>query len=180
VVKGILFNLVEEIVVDQWGADTWDDLLATAGVDGAYTSLGNYPDRELELLVDATSARLELAIPDVLRTIGRLAIPGFHRRYPEFFDAHDDSRGFLPTVNHIIHPEVRKLYPGATVPDFTDHDGPDGSMVLEYESPRRLCHLAEGLILGVGDHYGESLSVHQSACRLEGGDRCSIQVDGAG
>ena len=76
-VKGILFNLVEEIVVDQWGADTWDDLLAAAGVDGAYTSLGNYPDRELELLVDATSARLELAIPDVLRPSAGWPFPDF-------------------------------------------------------------------------------------------------------
>ena len=30
--KGVIFNLVEEIVTDEHGADVWDELLDDAGV----------------------------------------------------------------------------------------------------------------------------------------------------
>jgi len=33
--KGIVFNLLEEIVVEHHDEDTWDDLLDEAGVDGS-------------------------------------------------------------------------------------------------------------------------------------------------
>lgn len=50
-IKGIVFNLLEEIVSEQHGPDTWDALLDATEVDGSYTSLGNYPDEELLALV---------------------------------------------------------------------------------------------------------------------------------
>ena len=40
--KGIVFNLLEEIVRETYGEDTWDDLLDSADLDGAYTSLRIY------------------------------------------------------------------------------------------------------------------------------------------
>src|SRR5438874_2247890 len=42
--KGVVFNLLEEIVVREHGEETWDLLLERAGLGGVYTSLGNYPD----------------------------------------------------------------------------------------------------------------------------------------
>ena len=39
--KGIIFNILSEAVVQAFGEDEWDDVLDAAGVDGAYTSLGN-------------------------------------------------------------------------------------------------------------------------------------------
>ena len=40
--KGVVYHLLEEAVVEKFGADIWDDLLDDTGVAGAYTSLGNY------------------------------------------------------------------------------------------------------------------------------------------
>jgi hypothetical protein len=51
--KGIVFNLLEEVVRRAYGEDTWDTLLEAAGLDGVYTSLGNYPHEELLQLVTA-------------------------------------------------------------------------------------------------------------------------------
>jgi hypothetical protein len=51
--KGVIFQLLEKAVVDEHGADAWDELLADAEVEGVYTSLGNYPDAELIALVAA-------------------------------------------------------------------------------------------------------------------------------
>jgi hypothetical protein len=38
-VKGIVYNLLEEVVSAEHGEDTWDVLVDAAGVDGIYTSL---------------------------------------------------------------------------------------------------------------------------------------------
>ena len=39
--KGIIFNLLEDVVVRNHGEDPWDQLLTATGLDGAYTSLGS-------------------------------------------------------------------------------------------------------------------------------------------
>jgi hypothetical protein len=43
--KGIMFDLLEATVSATHGAHVWDDLLEATGLTGAYTTLGNYPDR---------------------------------------------------------------------------------------------------------------------------------------
>ena len=175
--KGIVFNLLEEIVVREHGEDTWDALLDAAGLDGVYTSLGNYADEDLLKLVGAASQALGLPAEDVVRWYGRNALPLLAGRYPAFFEPHADVRSFVLTLNGIIHPEVRKLYPGAATPDFAfDASDPD-RLVLDYRSSRRLCAFAEGLLLGAGDHFGQPIAVAQSECMNRGDERCLIAID---
>jgi hypothetical protein len=174
-VKGIIFNLVEEVVTDRYGEDTWDALLDAAGLDGSYTSLGSYADEELFRLVEAASAALGVPAGDVVRQLGEGAIPLLVDRYPGFFENFTSAQDFLLTLNDIIHPEVRKLYPGAEVPDFDFDVSEDGVLVIGYRSPRRLCALAEGFIIGAARHYGEHVEVSQSQCLLHGDEQCRIR-----
>ena len=174
--KGIVFNLLEEIVVREHGDDTWDALLDAAGVDGVYTSLGSYPDADLMALVAAASQALALPADDVVRWYGRNALPLLAERYPAFFAPHDEARGFVLTLNEIIHPEVRKLYPGAVTPAFAfDASDPD-RLVMEYHSERRLCAFAEGLLIGAGDHFGQQVEIVQPECMHRGDERCLIEI----
>src|SRR6185312_7716364 len=111
--KGIVFNVLEEVVVANYGEAVWDDLLDAAGSDGVYTSLGTYPDDHIMRLVKAASDALGIPPMDVVRWFGRQAIPRFAERYPVFFTAHTSTRPFVLALNTIIHPEVRKIYTGA-------------------------------------------------------------------
>lgn len=174
--KGIVFSLLEECVVGEYGEDTWDSLLESAGLDGAYTSLGNYPDEQLGALVGAASDALSLPPDDIVRWYGRNALPLLAVRYPALFERHDDVRSFVLTLNDIIHPEVRKLYPGADTPYFDfDSSSPD-RLVMDYTSKRRLCAFAEGLILGAADFYDERVVLSQSECMNRGDERCRITI----
>ena len=56
--KGIVFNILEKVVSRAHGEETWDKLLDDAGLDGAFTAVGNYPDEQLFGLVGAASAAL--------------------------------------------------------------------------------------------------------------------------
>ena len=73
--KGIIFNLLQEIVEQEYGEKTWDALLAAAKLEGAYTSLGSYPDADLMKLVAAASAALGQPPDDIVRWVGRKAVP---------------------------------------------------------------------------------------------------------
>lgn len=173
--KGVIFNLAEEVITDSYGEDTWDALLEAAGLDGSYTSLGNYPDEHLFRLVDAAASRLGVAGADVVRTLGEGALPLLAERYPFFFADHRSTRSFLLTLNEIIHSEVRKLYPGAEVPEF-DFDASDPMwLAITYRSPRKLCALAEGFINGAARHFREVATIEHDTCMHRGDDHCTLR-----
>jgi hypothetical protein len=174
--KGIVFDLLEGAVVRAHGEDAWDDLLQTAGLEGGYTSLGSYPDAHLMARVAAASAMTGESAQGVVRWFGREALPALASSYPRFFDPHDGVYSFLLTLNDIIHPEVRKLYPGADVPLFGFSTAADGAITMTYGSPRRLCAFAEGLIEGAAAHFEQVVSIDQPTCMLRGDELCSIVV----
>ena len=174
--KGIIFNLLEEAVSQQYGENTWDDLLDAAGLDGAFTSLGSYPDEHLLKLVAAASAALNLPSAAIVRWFGNKAIPLLAAKYPAFFSRHQSTRPFLLTLNGIIHPEVRKLYPGADAPDFDFNDSSPALLVMGYHSKRKLCALAEGLIDGAAAHFGETVSIDHPLCMHRGDASCRLEL----
>jgi hypothetical protein len=174
--KGVVFNLLEQLVARDFGEETWDALLDTSGLDGVFTSLGSYPDEQFMRLVSAASDALDMPADSVVTWFGRNAFPLFAARYPQLFEPHDSTRSFVLTLNDIIHPEVRKLYPGADVPEF-DFAARDGLLVMGYRSPRKLCSFAEGLLLGAADHYGERLTIEQPSCMKRGDDQCTLEIE---
>jgi hypothetical protein len=173
-VKGIVFTLLERAVAQDYGDDAWDDLLDGAGLVGAYTSLGDYPDDDLRRLVEQASRTLGLPPQDIIRWFGRSALPALATSYPGFFQDHPNTRSFLRTLNEIIHPEVRKLYPGADLPWFDFQETPEGDLMMGYVSHRKLCAFAEGLIEGAAAHFGESVSIAQPTCMLRDDPACAL------
>lgn len=170
-----MFNLLEQAVVNQHGPDAWERLIDEAGVEGAYTAVGTYPHEELHGLVSAASSLLSTPVDDLVRWFGRTAIPLLVERYPVFFEKHSTTKDFALTLNDVIHPEVRKLFPGAYAPEFDfDDTGPD-SLALGYKSYRDLCFFAEGLMEGAAAHYGEDVRITQSSCTRNGDEKCVLQ-----
>ena len=172
--KGIIFNLAEEVVSAEHGDDAWDAVLDGAGLTGSYTSLGNYPDEDLGAIVASAARLLGSDDATVLRHVAQGAMPLLAARYPHFFTPHSDVRAFVLTLNDIIHPEVRKLYAGANVPTFGYELHDDESVTLTYDSGRRLCTLAEGFITGAAAQYGQQVVIEQRECMLRGDTACRL------
>ncbi|HEX5353483.1 MAG TPA: heme NO-binding domain-containing protein [Rhodanobacteraceae bacterium] len=174
--KGIIFNVLEEVVIANYGEAVWDDLLDAAGSNGVYTSLGSYADDQMMRLVKAASDALDISTTDVVRWFGRQAMPRFAERYPEFFTAYTSTRPFVLALNTIIHPEVRRLYTGALCPEFDFLDADNGALLIGYQSPRQLCALAHGFIEGAADHYHENVEVEHLQCMNRGDERCLMRM----
>lgn len=175
--KGVVFTLFRDVVTDEHGIDIWDQAVEEVGVDGVYTSLGNYDHEEFFALAEEIGSLTDQAVPRLVQSFGRQAIPRFYDAYPELFESYSDTREFLFHLNDVIHPEVRKLYPGAEVPYFEVLEQHDQHLTLAYRSTRGLCWLGEGLIMGTAAHYGEVVDVSQSACVHRGDDHCVYRCD---
>lgn len=172
--KGIVYNLFEDAIVDEHGQETWEAILEAAGVGGVYTALGNYPDAEMMDLVAAACRLLDAPPERVLQGFGRVALPALVARYPEFLAAHVSAKSFLLTLDHTIHREVVKLYPDARPPRFVFEDIDDRTLIMHYVSERRLCSLAEGMIEGTASQFGETVTLEHSECMHHGADRCTL------
>jgi hypothetical protein len=175
-VKGVVFNLLEEFVCCRRGEAGWDTLLRNAGVDGAYTSLGSYPDEDLVRLVETLSTDIGVSPAETLRWFGRESMPLLAERYPQFFAEHATTRAFLLTLNDIIHAEVRKLYPGAHVPVFDFDTSSADVLVVGYSSERRMCALAQGFTEGAAECFRETVSFEHVACMLRGDPKCIFHL----
>jgi predicted hydrocarbon binding protein len=173
--KGILFNVVEDVVTEAMSADAWDDVVEAAGVDGSYTSLANYPDSDLTALVTAIATATDLSAEETLTLAGRLGFKHLAARNPHLLDGIDSWRQLVEALDSIIHPEVRKIYPDAEVPGFETTEIEDGLRVV-YTSRRQLCSLAEGLIAGGGEWYGRKLAIEHERCVREGDTDCTMAI----
>lgn len=174
--KGIIFNLLEEVVRKEYGDEAWEGLLEAARVDGAYTSLGNYPDEDMMKLVAAAATALRMSPNEITRWFGRESLPILAVRYPQFFAGHNSARTFLLTLNDVIHTEVRKIYPGSEVPEFDyDSSAPD-VLLMGYRSRRKLCALAHGFTEAAAAHFGEELVFEQPYCMHRGDDKCVFRI----
>lgn len=175
-IKGVLFDVVREVVADLLGEETWDQAVEDAGLEGAYTSLGNYPDGDLAALVTLLSEAAGLSVEDTLRTVGIHGWKHLEVRQPELVDGSDDMGTLLHSLNGVVHTEVRKLYPDSVVPMFQITDqGPDHWLVT-YDSERRLCHLAEGLLLGFAQSRNIDASITHLSCVNSGDPSCVLDV----
>jgi hypothetical protein len=156
--KGIIFNAAEEVLTELYGADVWDSLLKAARTEGSYTRLGNYEDAEIVRIVAAAASLLELGIDDTWRFLGRHMAPKLVALSETVASSFDGAEQFVRSVNNIIHHNVKVLYPDAQLPIFEFTDTPAGLQV-RYQSDRGLNALAEGLIIGAGDLFGESVQL---------------------
>jgi hypothetical protein len=96
--------------------------------------------------------------------------------YPSLFDAHTGTRSFVLSLNDIIHPEVRKLYPGADVPEFGFETFGDDTLVVQYRSHRKMCSFAIGLIEGAAAKYGEHAELLHAKCMHRDDPHCEFRI----
>jgi hypothetical protein len=173
---GFIFNTLESVVCEQLGEDTWDELLEQTDNDGVFHSLGNYPDEQVVNLVVAAAKKLDKTPAEVLRWFGEHAIAEFYSKWPEIFQRFDNLFEYILSLNDIIHPQVKQLYPEAKVPFFKPLHQSDDRLLLEYVSARKMCHLAEGLISGSAKHFNTPVVIHQPQCIHSGSETCHLSI----
>ncbi len=176
--KGIVFTLFSELVESQFGLAMWDTLIQSVKPksEGIYTSGESYDDNELFSLVVALSHKTDIPVNDLIRKFGEYMFPELAKAYPIFVESQTSLKSFLVTVNDIIHVEVEKLYPSASLPTIQYEDTSTNELVMLYRSPRKLCYLSEGLILSAAKFFNEQIEIKHPICMHNNADHCRIEI----
>ena len=108
------------------------------------------------------------AIHVLLQEYGKYIFDYFVKNYEGFFSPHDNSFDFLDSLENHIHVEVKKLYPDAELPTFETSRPDEHTMIMVYNSRRKMSAFAEGLIHKCLSHYNESCQVKKEMLDDEG------------
>jgi hypothetical protein len=159
--KGVVFTEFLGFVAEHYGEDTVDDIIDASALPsgGAYTAVGTYSHTEMAMLCGALAHHIGEPVSDLVRRFGSHLSRTFAREYPEFFPPGGNFFDFLSGIEGHIHVEVRKLYPDAELPTFKVQQRTSTELIMDYQSPRRMGHLAEGLILGTAREFGVEVRV---------------------
>ena len=161
--KGIVFTEFLEMVEDLFSPEIADRIIEASDLQsgGAYTAVGTYDHNEIVQLVTHLSTVTGVAVPHLLHTFGKYLFGRFVVSYPQFFVGADSAFAFLEHVEDYIHVEVRKLYPNADLPRFEYDTSESGRLIMIYRSTRPFADLAEGLISGCIEHFGEQIDIQR-------------------
>ena len=160
--KGMVFTEFLEMVESKFSADMVDDIIDDSDLasGGAYTAVGTYDHGELVQMVVALSKRTDQPVPALVQAFGLHLFGRFHTLYPAFFQGISSAMDFLEGIESVIHTEVRKLYPDAQLPKFDCTRSSDG-LDMVYSSPRHFGDLAEGLIKGALEFFGDRVTMQR-------------------
>jgi hypothetical protein len=174
--KGVVFNILEDMVVEKGGVVLWQQLLNKAGVEGSYISVDTYEDAELFKIVHEVQQALDIPLEEVIRSFGDFMFAKLADRYPMFVEAESELFGFLKSIEPVIHLEVQKLYTEANLPSIDYTNGDSDRLVMDYRSPRKLCILAEGLIQGAATYYQTPIKIEHNVCMHRESDHCELSI----
>jgi hypothetical protein len=174
--KGAIFIALNEMIEEQHGLGLWHKIIDKAGADGIFSSTETYTDQELFDIVAVVCEELEADLPTVLRLFGEYLFDFLHKSHPIFADSSINFFDFISSIDGVIHVEVHKLDELAQTPTINVQKVSSHEALLDYFSPRKLCHLAEGLLLGAAKHYGIKIKISQTQCMHQDAPSCHLNL----
>jgi hypothetical protein len=155
--KGEIFNILEDFIVDNWGRDVFEDIFEQVH-DKLITKVpfvgpGTYPDDDFMAIVIQAVAKLGVTLEQAVHAFGVYAFPKLAEKMPAYVDGHKHPKDFLLSLHDIIHVEVKKLYPDAETPEFQYIDQEKDKLIMIYKSKRKLYNFVEGMFESVGTYF---------------------------
>lgn len=168
--NGTFFVLMRRLVVSDSGAEAWLHLLRDAKLDHCvFTADKSYPEAYAAALVDTAATAAGITRSELLEAFGRFAAPELLREHPEFVQP---GWNVLECIERTAN-AAQHLMAGT---DLIAAHLPDGELVITMTLPADLCALAKGVLLGLGDHYGEFVHVVETGCCSDGHPGCTFAV----
>ena len=171
---GLIFTSFRQFVTSRFGVGT--AAAAWAG-EPAYSIGSAYLDAEFVRLLRKVCEQVGVSTDELLRAFGvYTGERTFVLLYPSFYDEAGDTRTFLLGIEERIHELIRAAVPGARPPRLdVEPNGPDGVRIT-YDSPRGLCVLLEGLVVGTARHYEQDAEVEEVHCMRRGEEACVFEA----
>ena len=176
--RGVVLVKFSEFIEEVWGDEFLDQIIVQADLpsEGAYSATMTYNDQELFDLVAQVVQEKQITVKEAQFAFGKWLFKELLAMAPKEAHTFTSTFEFLHAVQNFIHVEVKKLNPDSVLPEFTFLEQSENKLLLHYQSPRNLCFFCEGLIAGLSEHTGESVSTRQTECVHCQDSRCVIEV----
>jgi len=172
---GMIFSELENYAEAKYGRGTWNALLRKVNLDNRiYLAVQDYPDSEIISLVMAASSMNALPVSAVLEDFGQFIVPSLMRMYGHLLRPEWRAIDAIEHTEGTVHAVVRVQRPGAKPPRLTTQRVSPSEVLLVYTSSRKMCGLAIGIGMGLGQHFGEKIVANQTMCMHRGATRCEI------
>jgi hypothetical protein len=174
--NGIVFNIFEKFIAENFGDETWDLILDESGEEeDVFVGPKTYPDSTFLNLVQTAVKLKELKLEDTIRMFGKFSYYRLKAKLPDVIINYSSPEEILFALDGIIHVEVRKLLEDANPPAFkVKREGKD--IIMEYQSDRKLCFFVEGLLEGLAYSFQKKVKYKQTECTHKGHDRCIFNI----
>jgi hypothetical protein len=174
---GMIFTALKKFCRARLGPSAWETVLEHSEMaNRVFLTLESYSDEDALALIATVCRLTDTETSVVLEDFGEFLAPELIALYAPLVRPEWRTFDLLLNTENTIHRVVRLRNPGAEPPRIRcDANGPDQVTIL-YDSPRRLCSLARGLIRGVGRHYDETIAISESSCMLRGDPACELVV----
>jgi Haem-NO-binding len=176
-VHGIIFSELKKYVETKFGGDTWQTLQAQAGLSSKlYMTIQSYPDADAVALVTTASKMTGTPAPAILQDFGDFIAADLVNMYRSLVRPEWKTLELLENVEKTIHAVVRTRHQGAVPAQIRcDRVSPNEATVT-YVSPRKMCPVAKGIVLGLGRYFNQQLSVNETSCMHRGAQACTMNV----
>ncbi|WP_462172347.1 heme NO-binding domain-containing protein [Pseudoalteromonas xiamenensis] len=175
--KGVVFRALEDLVIEQHGIQTWDIILDQVNLsDRYYLGPQSYPDEELFSIVQEIGRILNVPLPDLIRGFGQYLFGYLANSHKDIVSQFDSFEALIKGIDSVIHKEVKKLYSEPNLPSISVDFSNSDSLIVVYDSPRKLCFCSEGLIYGAAAHFGVTVKIEHQQCAHHGADKCILLV----
>jgi len=176
--KGIIFNVLEDMVVEKFGMPVWNNLLQKhAPPDRVYVSAKHYDENELFAMANEVAEILAIPLQDVVKAFGHYLFKGLADRHLSVVDNFPDFTSLVMGIHDVIHVEVNKLYQDPALPSISCQLKTPHSIEMCYSSPRKLCFCAEGLLFGAAEYFKQTISISHDSCMHNGASHCILNVE---
>ncbi|MCU1376147.1 MAG: Heme binding domain protein [Actinomycetia bacterium] len=170
---GLVNKAIEDLAVAVGGEETWLAIKEKAGVDVvAFLSMDAYPDELTYSLVGAASEVLGMTPDEILEAFGKhwvlyTARGGYG---PLLKSAGNSLPEFLSNLD-ALHVRVGLTMPKLRPPSFRVQKISESELIVSYYSQRLgLASMVVGLLKGVGDMFGQDVTVAHTLNRDSGAD----------
>lgn len=165
---GLVNIAVRDLIVRDHGNAVWQAIVQRAApVPADFVGMQTYADDITYRLVGAASEELRVPAPTLLHAFGRYWVESVAPvHYRDVFDLMGRSLfEFLGNLNR-MHDRILAVMPELEPPVFQCERQSDGALRLRYESHRpALAPMVKGLVEGLAERFGESVSIEQVAQR---------------
>lgn len=155
--KGEIFNLLENFIVDRFGVETFERIFEQVHeklvTKEPFIGPGTYPDQDFLQIVSATVSDLGIPLSTAVFEFGRYCFAPLAAKLPHHTAKFLHPKPLILSIHDVIHVEVKKLYEFAEPPDFIYEDIAPDKLNITYRSKRKLYDFVEGIIQGAAEHF---------------------------